>query len=235
MNFQLRVTRDWCDLSNVYHRFSDESVTSFIFKHPPDDGVSRLHHHMYFFGYRQSENTARKFMKELGLNDPSGNPDWALSQSCGKRGKTRPVDISGAWIYGTTEHLYEDAFNLRKNLSPVRVEELKALAKSFWDGGVVELNGVSVRKPREKSEKDDKYKIVEEIIHEFKKHKCDRNCDESQHLHHVYEIAIKLLRARRIRWHSYDLDRYVLPAYSETTNVDQAAFISAQVRKNLRQ
>jgi len=192
---------------------------------------------MYAFGVKVGEDTLRKFLKKQPLYDVSGAPDWALSQTCGKRGKTRPVDLSGAWIYGSKGKI-PDAFNLRKNISPATVVELEALSKAFWAGGEVVLNGVTVKKPNPKKNTDDKYNIVEEIVNDFhKSHKCDRLCDESQHLHKMYEIAITLLRARRIRWHSYDLDRYVLPAFTSLScgfTTDTASFISGLVNKNLR-
>lgn len=238
MNIQFRVSRDWSDISGVYTHISSLAEKMAVFQHTPDQGCSKLHYHMYAFGVKIGEDTLRKFLKKQSLYDSSGNPDWALSQTCGKRGKTRPVDLSGAWIYGSKGKI-SDAFNLRKNISPATVVELEALSKAFWAGGEVVLNGIAVKKPREKKT-DDKYTICEEILNKFKtNHKCDRLCDESQHLHKFYEIAIELLRARRIRWHSYDLDRYVLPAFTSLSGVgfttDENTFISGLVRKNLRQ
>jgi hypothetical protein len=209
-----------------------------VFEHDPDSGCKRRHFHMYAFGVKVGEDTLRKYLKKQPLYDVSGVPEWALSQTCGKRGNTRPVDLSGAWLYGSKGKV-PDAFNLRKNISPATVVELEALSKAFWAGGEVVLNGNTVKKPREKKSIDDKYALSEEILSDFQRsHKCDRNCDESQHLHQFYKIAINLLRARRVRWHSYDLDRYVLPAYTAlsgcgfTTDVD--SFISSMVKKNLR-
>lgn len=241
MNFQLRISRGYNDISDTYFHFANLSKAAFAFRHNPDDGCSREHCHVYMFGYSQSENTARKYLKKTSYYDASGNPDWALSLTCGKGNNARPVDVSGAWLYGTTEHLYPDAFSWRKGISPVRVEELKVLAKHFWCGGVVELNGKSVSKPRNKDEKEDKYKVVEAIREIFKnKHKCSmsedydghwRPCGAQEHLTLLYNIAIKELRARRIRWSMYDLDRYVLPAMDEKSESD---FIQEMVKRNLR-
>lgn len=237
MNIQVRLTRDWCDVSGVYTHISSLCSQMAVFRHEPEQGCNRQHYHMYAFDFKQSEATLRNFLKKQPLYDLSGNPEWTLKLSCGRGKNTRPIDLSGAWIYGSKGHI-PDAFNLRKNISPVQVEALNVLSKAFWAGGEVRLNGVTIKKPSDKKKTDDKYTIVEEILNEFKNtHKCDRNCDESQHLHLIYEIAIRLLRARRIRWHSYDLDRYVLPAYtslSQGVTTDMASFISAQVRKNLK-
>lgn len=237
MNVQVRLTRDWCDVSGVYSYISAISSQMAVFHHQPEQGCNRRHYHMYAFGVKQSEATLRNFLKKQPLYDLSGIPEWSLKLSCGRGKNTRPIDLSGAWIYGSKGTI-PDAFNLRKNISPVQVEALEVLSKAFWAGGEVVLNGVTIKKPSDKKKSEDKYDLVDQIVKDFEaSHKCDRNCDESQHLHKIYEIAIRLLRARRIRWHSYDLDRYVLPAFTSLSRgftTDMASFISACVKKNLK-
>ncbi|UBZ25018.1 replication-associated protein [Chicken proventriculitis-associated circular virus 7] len=233
-NFQFRTQLEWKDVSGAIMYMLEMSEKSYTFIHEPHQGCARRHYHCYFFNTTKGEDTIRKFLKPLNL--PSG--DWALSGKCGKRGHTRDIDISGAWIYGTKKYAIPDAFNLRKNISPAQVEALKDLAKEFYSGGVVDLSGASIKMSKKKP-KEDKYVIIEQVLENFKKtHKCDCLCDESQHLHLVYKITIAILNDNRLRWSSFDLDRYVLPAYSQlqtpgfTTDVD--TFISAMVKKNLR-
>lgn len=239
MNIQVRITRPWEDVSGVYSHISSLSNQMAVFAHDPEQGCNRRHYHMYAFGVKTSEATLRKFLKaQQSIYDTSGNPDWTLKLSCGRGKNTRPIDLSGAWIYGTTKHRIPDAFTLRKNISPEQVERLKVLANSFWEGGRVELNGVSIKKPREK---DDKYDIVEDIIHQFQtEHKCTYECVDMAHMTRCYEIAIDILHKKRIRWHAFDLDRYVLPAYANLQTHakmgenDQASLIRSLVNKNLR-
>lgn len=227
-------------MSGVYTHISSLSDKMAVFIHEPEKGCSRRHFHMYAFGFTQSEATLRKFLKKQShIYDTSGNPEWVLKLTCGRGKNIRPIDLSGAWIYGTTKDKIPDAFNLRKNISPVQVEQLKDLAKSFWDDGkTIDLNGHSIKKP---SQKDDKYDIVDMIIHDFNtEHKCTYECVDALHLKRCYELAIGILHKKRIRWHAFDLDRYVLPAYTNLgtkTKIgenDQESFIHSLVNKNLR-
>lgn len=211
----------------------DLSSKSFTFIHEAHQGCARRHYHTYLFDTKVGEDTIRNFLKKQKL--PSA--DFSLRTKCGKKASTRDIDVSGAWIYGTKKYGLADAFNLRKNISPAQVEALKDLAKEFYSGGVVDLSGVSIKMSK-KDTKEDKFTIIDDIVQQFSAtHKCDRLCDESQHLHKVYEIAIELLNKKRVRWHSFDLDRYVLPAYTSIQTPgftsDRATFISGLVRKNL--
>lgn len=234
MNFQFRASRDWCDVSGVYAYFTTVCEKIAVFEHTADSGCSRNHFHIYCFGTKVGEDTVRKRLKKAPLYDVSGIAQYEMSQTCGKGKNKRPVDLSGAWIYGSKGTI-PDKFNLRKNISPATVVELEALSKAFWAGGEVVLNGITIKKPRDKKVKDDKYVIIEEIQNKYKSsHKCDYNCDDTQHLHLMYKIAIDTLRARRIRWHSYDLDRYVLPAFTGSSVSNEAAMISSFVQKYFR-
>lgn len=232
-NFQFRATLDWSDVSGTILRLLDVSQKSFTFIHEPHEGCARRHYHCYFFQTSIGEDSIRKILKECKFP----KTDWSLKTKCGKGVSSREIDISGAWIYGTKKYGLADAFNLRKNISPVQVEALKNLAKEFYSGGVIDLSGATIKMSK-KDKKQDKWSIIEDVIHKFNyEHKCDRLCDESQHLHKLYKITIDYLNHKRISWHSFDLDRYVLPAYTSlqlpgfTTDTD--TFISGLVRKNL--
>lgn len=233
-NFQFRASLEWNDISGAVLYMLDLSKASFTFIHEPHTGCNRRHYHCYFFETKVGEDTIRKFLATCKFPK---REDWSLSAKCGPRGRTRDIDISGAWIYGTKKYAIADAFNLRKNISPAQVEALKDLAKEFYSGGVVDLSGATIKMSK-KDKKQDKFTIIDEIVEQFsKEHKCDRLCDESQHLHKFYRITIDHLNKNRIRWHSFDLDRYVLPAYTSFQSpgytADTDSFISGLVRKNL--
>jgi len=101
MNFQARISRGYADVSGIIAHFAHLSISVIAYEHPPDTEVQRLHTHIYVFGHTKKEDTCRNFIKD---QDISGG-DFMVSQSCGKKGNTRPVDLSGAIIYGSKGEL----------------------------------------------------------------------------------------------------------------------------------
>jgi hypothetical protein len=101
MNFQTRISRGYADVSGIIAGFAQLSSTVVAFEHLPDAEVKRLHTHLYVFGYIKKEDTCRNFIK---AHDISGG-DFEWSQSCGKKPNTRPIDLSGAIIYGSKGEL----------------------------------------------------------------------------------------------------------------------------------
>ena len=97
MNFQARITRGYADVSGIIAHFAHLSFAVVAFEHLPDEEIKRLHTHFYVFGHSKKEDTCRNFIKD---HDISG-VDFSLSQNCGQKGNIRPVDLSGAIIYGS--------------------------------------------------------------------------------------------------------------------------------------
>jgi len=101
MNFQVRISRGYTDVSGVIAHFALLSSAVIAYQHSPDEEVKRLHTHFYVFGCTKKEDTCRNFIKN---QDISGG-DFMVSQNCGKKGWTRPIDLSGAIIYGSKGNL----------------------------------------------------------------------------------------------------------------------------------
>jgi len=117
MNFQVRISRGYTDVSGVIAHFALLSSAVIAYQHLPDEEVKRLHTHFYVFGCTKKEDTCRNFIKN---QDISGG-DFMVSQNCGKKGNIRPIDLSGAIIYGS-----------KGNLQPVFVKNVdEALIKTL--------------------------------------------------------------------------------------------------------
>lgn len=98
----------------------------FVFQHPEDEEVARTHVHGYMFNPTISRKTvSEQIAKKLGLK---GNTDFSTSDKCGKK-DPRPIDISGAWTYGSKFATIAPSF--QKNISPVEVDELQAIASNW--------------------------------------------------------------------------------------------------------
>jgi len=122
MNFQARISRGYADVSGIVAHFANLSSAVIAFEHPPDEEVKRLHTHIYAFGCTNKEDTCRNFIKDQVI---SGG-DFMVSQNCGKKGWTRPVDLSGAIIYGS-KGTYKPVFI--KNVDDAQVKTLTLEAK----------------------------------------------------------------------------------------------------------
>lgn len=126
-HYQLRVHRPYDDIAISLLQFSDKSQTSFAFEHPEDDEVKRTHIHYYCFNMtiRYDAITAR--LQKLDLK--GGNTDFSVLGTCGGKKNKRPLDISGAWVYGSECGTLAPKWV--NNLSPHQVEELQVYARQF--------------------------------------------------------------------------------------------------------
>jgi len=122
MNFQTRITRSYVDVSGIIAHFAHLSSAVVAYEHPPDQEVKRLHTHIYVFGCTKKEDTCRNFIKD---HDISGG-DFEFSQNCGKKDRKRPVDLSGAIIYGSKGEL-QPIFV--KNVDEASIQQLTIEAK----------------------------------------------------------------------------------------------------------
>lgn len=128
-HFQVRVHRRWDETKDVLLKLGQISDHSVIFEHPPDEKVKRIHVHAYFFHLRLKDDAIRERIRKTGLK---GNEDFAVSGQCGE--DRRPLDLSGAWAYGTKKDALRPVWI--NNISPAIVEELQDYARRFhakWD------------------------------------------------------------------------------------------------------
>lgn len=126
-HWQVRISRPWYDISGSMIKLADKSETAVCFEHPPDDEVSRRHCHCYFMNINLKYDAMNERLKKL-FPDISGNRDFAISGTAGKR--KGPIDLSGAYIYGTTEAFHAPKW--LKNISMSTVEELQESARRFY-------------------------------------------------------------------------------------------------------
>lgn len=124
-HYQVRIHRRWDETETVLKKLSDISDYSVVFEHPPDEKVKRIHVHAYFFNLNLKDDAIRERLKKTGLK---GNEDFAVSGQCGD--DRRPLDLSGAWTYGTKPEALRPVFI--NNISPAIIEELQEYARRFY-------------------------------------------------------------------------------------------------------
>lgn len=124
-HYQVRIHRRWDETETVLKKLSDISDHSVVFEHPPDEKVKRIHVHAYFFNLNLKDDAIRERLKKTGLK---GNEDFAVSGQCGD--DRRPLDLSGAWTYGTKPEALRPVFT--NNISPAVIEELQEYARCFY-------------------------------------------------------------------------------------------------------
>lgn len=123
-NIQVRIHRDWCDVSGFILSCFDKCAKGFVFQHPQDEEVARTHVHAYFFGYMfKRESLSESIAKKLNLK---GNTDFFTSENCSRK-DPRPIDISGSFEYGSKWDSIAPIF--QKNISPVQMEQLRSYAR----------------------------------------------------------------------------------------------------------
>lgn len=123
--WQMRIHKTFDELDNFFVKYKFESKISFGFQHEADNEVSRQHTHLYFFDLVKTKQTLSEV---IGKRFGKGNGNFSVSQTCGK--DKRRLDIIGAWIYGTTEYLYEPKFTW--GLTDEQIAYLKERAAAFW-------------------------------------------------------------------------------------------------------
>lgn len=123
--FQSRIHLEWCDVSGFVVSYMDKTLKGFSFQHDADEEVARTHVHSYFFGCTTMfKSYADKIPEKLGI---SGTENFYTSQLCSKRDR-RPLDISGAWCYGSKWGTVAPKY--LKNISSDEVEQLQRYARS---------------------------------------------------------------------------------------------------------
>lgn len=125
-NTQVRIHRDYVDVSGFMVSLLDNCDQGFVFQHPKDEDVNRIHVHGYMFSPVLKCKTISQdwIKKKLNLK---GNTDFTVSDKCG-RTDPRPIDMSGAYCYGSKWDTIAPSFT--KNISPELLEELRSYARS---------------------------------------------------------------------------------------------------------
>lgn len=151
-HYQLRIHQSWEDISGVIISLAKKADKGFAFQHNADTEVSRTHCHIYLFDLNLKYDAISDRIKKLGLK---GNTDFSISGACGE--SRRPLDVSGAWIYGTKCEQLRSVWV--QNISPAIVEELSEGARRFYAKGNKTTPAASVIVKA----KPNKYQQVKEI------------------------------------------------------------------------
>lgn len=134
--FQSRIHREWADVSGFVVSYMATAQMGFSFQHDADEDVKRTHVHTYFFQLQQeSKSFSDQLTKKLGLK---GNIDFSTINYCSKGATKRPIDISGAWCYGSKWGTIAPSF--LGNISPDLVEQLQVYAKKMATVGNIAHN-----------------------------------------------------------------------------------------------
>lgn len=168
-HYQIRIKRRWCDISGVIKGLSSKSDKCFAFEHYAEQ-ASKAHVHCYVFNIKLKYDAISDRVKKLGLK---GNQDFSVAGACGK--DRRPLDVSGAWTYGTKPEALRPVWV--ENISPAVIEELSEGARRFYAKRDNTTPAVSVK--AEKVKQKSKYAHVKEIAAnclspEFLRLDCDQ-------------------------------------------------------------
>lgn len=151
--FQVRIHREYDEIKDMLEDYVAQSAIAFGFQHEADEEVSRTHCHTYYFGLKKAKNTVDKYFRSRFTG---GNADFSVSQTCGK--KKRPLDVVGAWNYGTTEKLLEPTYT--HGLSEEEIKYLRLQAIEFWN---------KIKAARAKPKGQNTVEIIEVVIEKEKR------------------------------------------------------------------
>lgn len=123
--FQSRIHREWADVSGFVVSYMAQAKMGFAFQHNADEDVNRTHTHAYYFEIPVlPKSYAGEIPSKLGLK---GTSDFNTITYCSKGATKRPIDLSGAWCYGSKWGTLAPHF--LKNISPDLVEQLQAYSR----------------------------------------------------------------------------------------------------------
>lgn len=124
MNVQIRIRTD-AQLTEMGYvaDWLSECPQGFAFEHSLPDNH---HYHIYLFGVKHHPDWMRR---HLGKHLPS-KEHYAVSTTCGK--KKKPVDTTGAYIYGTTSKLLSPVWF--RGFSDDEMSQFAENAHKFWRG-----------------------------------------------------------------------------------------------------
>lgn len=134
---QFRISREYKDVSGVVVSVFEKCEKGFVFQHPADEDVNRVHIHGYLFNPTICRKTlSEQIAKKLNLK---GNSDFATGDRAGK--SKNILDISGAYCYGSKWSTIAPQFI--KNISPDLVDELKNYSRKMGSQYNIARNSVT--------------------------------------------------------------------------------------------
>lgn len=225
-NFHVRIHRAYVDCSGIFTIWSDRAISTVVFEHEADGKVNRTHCHALIYGIDVKEQAMKRMWKDKPA-DLSGNGDWSFTETY----KEDDQDLQITWEsrHKALTYLTKGSLEpkLLKNISKQEVDE----ARTKWVNYSPDL-----KKAKFKKTKEEKQEIMDLIKNSYNtSHRCDRNCDPTQHLNIIYNLTIQELNKRKIRWHVYDLDRYVLPIFTDVNEFNRVSLVAELVRRHFRQ
>lgn len=94
----VRIHREYIDVSASLVKWCEMAETSFVFQHDADDEVERTHIHAFLFNFPIKRKTLSGYIaKTFNI---TGNKDFFTSEKCSRK-DPRPIDLSGAYCYGS--------------------------------------------------------------------------------------------------------------------------------------
>lgn len=224
-HYQLRIHRSWEEARPVLNQFIDICDTAVIFEHPPDEEVKRIHVHGYFFNISLKDDAVRDRIKKHGLK---GNTDFFVSGQCGK--DRRPLDLSGAWQYGTKPEELRPVF--LKNISPALSEELQGYARRVYAKYGNNITPAASPQGETKQKKLTQYHHIKEIA---------ANCltpdylrlDSDQRVAVVLEETWQYLRSNGIKSDKWGIVKWVEAVLLELDDKVLKDAVRFQLEKNL--
>lgn len=161
-HYQLRISRSYSDLGLSLLQFYDKCEYGFVFEHGPDQDANRDHIHAYCFNMSIKYDAIHGRIEKLGYK---GNSDFSILGTCGGKKRTRPLDLSGAWCYGSKYGTLRPVY--LKNISDEVVEELNEYSRRFAprdQNTAVTPAQPSEPKPKQKTKYQQMKEIAELVI-----------------------------------------------------------------------
>lgn len=225
-HYQVRIHRTYDDVGTSLLQFSDKSNISFTFEHPADEEVSRIHIHQYNFDLSIKYDAISARIKKLGLK---GNSDFSVSGTCGK--DKRPLDLSGAWMYGSKFGTIAPKYV--KNLTPEQVEQLNEYARFKIPQGVTVASVGSVpQQPKEKLKTRHQH-ITEVALEVLTPEYVKLAPRDPQRIRIVRDTCLSYMRNHQIfcgKWKTVEFIESVLLNIGDESFFDA---VSTQLEKNL--
>lgn len=223
-HYQLRIHLPWAEAKPVLNQFIDICDTAVVFEHPPDEDVKRVHVHGYFFNISLKDDAVRDRIKKHGLK---GNTDFFVSGQCGK--DRRPLDLSGAWQYGTKQEAMRPVFT--KNISPAISEELQDYAQRIYAKYGKDISPAASQ-GEQTTKKVTQYQHIKEIA---------ANClspeylrlDADQRVAVVHEETWQYLRSNGIKSHKWGIVQWTEAVLLELDDPCLKKAVLFQLEKNL--
>lgn len=225
MNIQFRVDRVYADISGTMDTWDELSKchTAFAFEHPPT-AKKTTHTHGYLFGTISAFKTFQGNVKKafsLKAND------YETSKTCGEGANKRPLDISGAWTYGSKFATIAPKYI--KNISDTQVEELNDYARKLFtqihgkQHSTASVSKITNKKPNVAR---DYYSIADSIRSNYAKILHERLDVPSKKENHriLYNCIIDKLHELRICIENRTTEKFMLTILTQDSHYREDLF-----------